>query len=496
MTNKLFSFLVSLIQQVKSTEAKIALAKYCGTLASKNYCGTFRDRNIDAFFKSYALKNNKVFPPLKAHDTNQIVHVFTTTYITGGHTRFLENLVQLDDCYLHHLLITDQGEIPVRQSLFDFIQSKGGDVHLLQKNTLNEQILAFQAFISEKASKIILHIHPHDILPSIALQNKPDELEVLFFNHADHLYSYGCDVSTTIINIREEAQRISVHERKMQHSCILPLPILKKEASTFNLSDIREKYGVKENEIIGLSIGNPAKFHKNKQHHFFKTIYTALEQNPRLKIFVVGVGHADFCPELDVREHQRLEFLGTQKDPSELQRIADIAIDPMPFGSYTALLETCYYGAYPLVCYNTIPLFNLYADVAFNGNITLDLTEESYLQHLHQFCEGELQFSKNNIAAAVKETHTGSMWVKQLHHILSGKAIEMNNNAPLPSDSSRFYELNQPIKTIQYSALVFFYENIHLFTRKEVMKIILHLTMNRYSRRETLGIIKKSIQGK
>jgi hypothetical protein len=496
MTNKLFSFLVSLIQQVKSTEAKIALAKYCGTLASKNYCGTFRDRNIDAFFKSYARKNNKEFPSLKALDTNQIVHVFTTTYITGGHTRFLENLVQLDDCYVHHLLITDQGGIPARQSLFDIIQSKGGEVHLLPKNTLNEQISAFQAFISEKASKIMLHIHPHDILPSIALHNKPDEIEVLFFNHADHLFSYGCDVSTAIINIREEAQRISVHERYMQHSCILPLPIIKKEASTFNLSNIREKYGVKENDIIGLSIGNTAKFYKNKQHHFFKTIYTALEQNPRLKIFVVGVSQADFCPELDVREHQRLEFLGAQKDPSELQRIADIAIDPMPFGSYTALLETCYYGAYPLVCYNTIPLFNLYTDEAFNGKISLDLTEESYLQHLHQFCEGKLEFSKIDIADAVKETHAGSMWVKQLHHILKEKATGTTNNTPLPSDLSRFYELNQPAKNIQYSALVFFYEHIHLFTRKEVMKIILHLTMNRYSRRETLGILKKSIQSK
>ena len=342
----------------------------------------------------------------------------------------------------------------------------------------------------------MLHIHPHDILPSIALQNIPDGIEVLFFNHADHLFSYGCDVSTEIINIREEAQRISVHERYMQHSCILPLPIIKKEASTFNLSNIREKYGVKENDIIGLSIGNTAKFYKNKQHHFFKTIYTALEQNPRLKIFVVGVSQADFCPELDVREHARLVFVGIQKDPSELQRIADIAIDPMPIGSYTAMLETCYYGAYPLVCYNAIQLFDIYTDEAFNGKISLDLTEESYLQHLHQFCEGKLEFSKIDIADAVKETHAGSMWVKQLHHILKEKATGTTNNTPLPCDLSRFYELNQPAKTIQYSALVFFYEHIHLFTRKEVLKIILHLTMNRYSRRETLGILKKSIQGK
>jgi hypothetical protein len=491
MTNKLFSFLVSLIQQVKSTEAKIALAKYCGTLASKNYCGTFRDRNIDTFFKSYARKNNKVFPPLKARNTNQIVHVFTTTYITGGHTRFLENLVQLDDCYVHHLLITNQGEIPVRQSLFDIIHSKGGEVHLLQKNTLDQQIVDFQAFISEKASKIILHVHPNDILPSIALQNIPDEIEVLFFNHADHLFSFGCDVSTAIINIRDEAQRISIHERCMKKSFILPLPILKAEPDHADLTAIREKYGVEENDVIGLSIGNPAKFHKNKQHHFFKTIYTALEQNPRLKIFVVGVSQADFCPELDVIEHQRLEFLGTQKDPSELQRIADISIDPMPLGSYTALLETCYYGAYPMVCYGTIPLFDLYKDEAFKGQFTIDLNEKEYLEHLKKFCEGKVNFSKEEIAKAIKTNHSGKEWLQRFYSIMDN----VNSSECLipagKEELERFYELNQPWKQVQYATLSFFYEHIHLFSMKEVLKIVQHLISNRYSLKEILGIVKK-----
>lgn len=496
MTRKLFGFLVKLFQQVHSSEAKIALAVYCGNLASKNYCGTFRESTFDAFFKAYASKNNNEFPALKVSGSNQVVHVLTTIYTTGGHTRFVENLVQLDDHFQHHLLISDQGETPIRQSLIDLIKLKGGKVLFLQKGNINEQTKELQQFLSENAAKIMLHIHPHDILPSIALQNKPKNLEVYFFNHADHLFSYGCDVADTIINIREEAHRISIHERNMTQSCILPLPIIKKDAAEFNIEQIREKYGVRENEIIGVSIGNTVKFYRNNKHHFFKTIFTALQQNPLLRLFVVGISPSDFCNELDVTEHERLHFLGLQKDPSELQRIADIAFDPMPIGSYTALLETCFYGAYPLVCYDTIYLFDLYTDAAFIGKINLDSSEQDYLNHLKRICDGNVELSKNEITQSIKETHTGNDWLNQLHLILNGKALIPKSETPLPTEISRFYELNLPDKKNQYSTLSFFYENIHLFTRKEVLKIVLHLISNRYSVKETLGIIKKHMVNK
>jgi hypothetical protein len=491
MTARLFSFLSGLIQQVKSTEAKMALAKFCGILASKNYCGLFRDKGIESFFRSFNFNE----PILNSIGTNQIVHVFTTTYTTGGHTRFLENLVQLDDKYQHHLVVTNQGNVTPRQSLIDIIVSKGGTVHFLENNRLEEKIIEFRELLFENASTVMLHIHPYDFVPSIALQDKPKELEVFFFNHADHLFSYGCDVSDSIINIREEAHRISFHERFMKHSSILPLPIIKKENDSSDLTDIRKKFNVKETDIIGVAIGNPEKFYKNKKHHFFRTIALGLEQNPRLKVFIVGISKDDFCPELDITEHGRLFFLGIQKDPTDIQLIADIAIDPMPIGSYTALLETCYFGAYPLVCYDTICLFDLYNDAAFYGKITIDLTEKDYLDHLQRICEGKVEMTKLEVASSVKETHTGTSWLNQFHLIIEGKA-NVEHKVPLPTELFRFFELNQPKNKIRYSVLSFFYENIQLFSKREVFKIIIHLALNRYSMRETLSILKKSLQYK
>jgi hypothetical protein len=194
-----------------------------------------------------------------------------------------------------------------------------------------------------------------------------------------------------------------------------------------------------------------------------------------------------------VREHERLVFVGIQKDPSELQRIADVAIDPMPFGSYTALLETCYYGAYPMVCYGTIPLFDLYKDEAFKGQFTIDLNETEYLKHLKKVCEGKVNINNLEIAKAIKTNHSGNEWLQCFYSILKKENSSEHLTQPSEEDLEHFYELNQPLHKVQYATLSFFHENIHLFTKIEVLKIVFHLISNRYSVKETLGILKKFI---
>ena len=493
MTSRLFCFLEKLIQHVKSTDAKMALANYCGILASRNYCGTFRSVIVEQFFETYSLKFKKHNKTLKSLGTKQLVHVFTTTYTTGGHTRFLENLVNIDDNYTHHLLVTNQGETPARTSLFESIKAKGGKIHFIKGDHLDEQVHEIHEFISENASNIVLHIHQYDSLPSIALNAFKGEIDIHFFNHADHSFSFGCDVSNSVINIRQEAQRISQYKRNQLNSQILPLLILKDDSIVSNRKNIREKYGIQDSDIVGVSIGNPLKFYKTEKHYFFQTIVKALEQNLNLKVFIVGVGLADFCEALGVVEHERLKFLGLIPDPSELQLLADIALDPMPLGSYTALLETCYYGAYPMVCFDTIPLFDLYKDEAFKGHFNIDLNEKAYLEHLKKVCERKINYSKDEISAAIKTYHCGKEWLQRFSSIIE-KEISSDFSSPLSDEEIlRFYELNQPWKEVQNTTLSFFYENIQLFTKKEVIKIVLHLTFNRYSVREILGIVKKRV---
>ena len=60
-----------------------------------------------------------------------MIHIITKTFEIGGHSRYLENLLQLDDIHTHHLIISDQGKTKPRENIYTLIkQQKGTITHL------------------------------------------------------------------------------------------------------------------------------------------------------------------------------------------------------------------------------------------------------------------------------------------------------------------------------------------------------------------------------
>lgn len=487
-----YSFLMNLFLSSKNENTKLALARIIGETTLKNYCGTFREPAIESFFEKYSVKRfGKIGISERNNTDNEIVHILSTCYTTGGHTRLVENIVQLDAKRRHHLILTEQGSVPLRESLIDLIRSGGGEILIINtEEELSTRCNQIQQFVFQHDGKIMIHIHPYDFLPSIALSAFKDKLEILFFNHADHVFSYGCDIAHKVINIRDEAHNCTVHFRKKDQSYVLPLPIIKKEVTKAEQQEIKKKYGINEDTIIGLSIGSSYKFIKTETHHFFRTIYQALQSHPTLHIFIVGVDEASVKNSMyEYIYHNRLHLMGIMDDPTDLQSIADLAIDPMPFGSYTSLLETSYYGAYPLVCYNTFPLFNLYQDPSFDELIKLDKNEQEYLNHLTQFFSGKVQLDRNSIKERIEQYHSGNYWLIKYENIISSNFPSENSNCP--DYMERLYQLNEEYSIIKNRILSFLYENIQLFTKLQLVKISFYLMRNGYSKREIAGIFKK-----
>ena len=137
------------------------------------------------------------------------------------------------------------------------------------------------------------------------------------------------------------------------------------------------------------------------EYNFFRTMNKALTENDNLQVAVVG-GTPEKIRELnlDKYEHPRFYFLGTITDPSELQAHSDLAIDPIPMGSYTALLETCWYGAIPMVRYNSIELFDLTKDLSFQSKFNVSHDETTYLAEIKKAVNSENSEEKKNIASS------------------------------------------------------------------------------------------------
>jgi hypothetical protein len=486
----IYQFLKNLFLKQKDNELKLKLAELIGNVAANNYVEVFRDIEIEQFLHEYGTQFSSDVVCKKPK--NNIVHIFSTVYRVGGHTRLAEQIIQCDKKHTHHILILNQEKNELRDELIQAAEVSGGKIFILPKANLSTKANLLTEFISQYAEKVFLHIHPEDYLPSLVLNGFSKQIDFFFVNHADHRFSYGVDLATTTINIREEAAKISYHLRSSKANFILPLPINKEVFNEGDIITIKAEYNLPQDAVVALSIGSPYKFQDHGGYHFFKTIYQALEENQNLYVFIVGINEEQLknLSILSYCSHNRLFLLGRIDNPSKLQAIADIALDPMPYGSYTALLETCFYGAYPLVCYNTQPLFNLYLDLSFQGKIELDKTEEEYLHHFSELCRHKI-IAKSTIKENIQEYHSGDSWLSILKNLYNNKNIDYPLEQPLSLD--RLSIFNESEEKLQYKVVSFFYQNISSFTIKDTLFIFGFLILNLSDKKTAFAILKKRI---
>ena len=87
-------------------------------------------------------------------------------------------------------------------------------------------------------------------------------------------------------------------------------------------------------------------------------------------------------------------------------------------GSYTAFLETIYYGAYPLTCYNSPLLFNLTLDLALKNHFQMAKNEEEYLNQLKSAINTFDSNDQNRLKDIFYKHHCGENWNKTFQNSL------------------------------------------------------------------------------
>ncbi|MBB1474348.1 hypothetical protein [Shewanella sp. SG41-3] len=212
---------------------------------------------------------------------NENLHIISTPYNRGGHTRLCERLSLMEDDD-SHLLITqefDKSALPRLQLHFKSILA-------VCHSTITDRIL----FITNKIikyNKIILHIHPDDIVSVIAVglaKKVSPKLLVLFVNHADHLFTYGRTVIDVMLQISFRGYEIdkTIFDKKYLTSFLgIPLDIKNKPKFTY----------ASKNMIIA---GNSFKMKPNKCFSIQKKLFYFLHENPESTLSVVGINYSDY----------------------------------------------------------------------------------------------------------------------------------------------------------------------------------------------------------
>lgn len=188
---------MSVIDHAKDLNQAVQMSRFLGEILWKNSIGQYElidleNILVDKYIKQFNVKVKNV-------QRHLYLHVLTKAYDTGGHTRIVERLINSEAMQESAVLITESTD---PNTLKKLSTAKYG---LTQIGKLRDSHAKIQAIINVLAQceTVVLHLHPHDIeaVIAVAIAKRHFGIQVLIYNHADHVFSFGYAVADRVLEI-------------------------------------------------------------------------------------------------------------------------------------------------------------------------------------------------------------------------------------------------------------------------------------------------------
>jgi hypothetical protein len=358
-----------------------------------------------------------------------VLHVVTAAWTIGGLSRMVWRWIQNDTESRHSIVLTRQhGSVP--EILTTAAEASGGKLHRLNNQPGN--ILSWSGALRRLAvgaDLIVLHIHPYDAIPLIALSDKRGMPPVALLNLVDHRFWLGVATSDLVVNQRHSGARLSQARRSIDPKRFGFLPIVLSSATRIlSAADAKAQLGLPRDSILLLSIARPNKYAPlsgfGSQHNDFilpDAILPVLDRYPSCTLMVVG-------PKPDVRWDRasqatggRVVALGLRENTAIYYQAADIYLDSFPFASITSCLEAGNYGV-PIVgcnpfspgtgvlCSDTPALENTMISVRTKAELATTLSR------LVEDREYRTEIGRHT-QESIQSVHTGIGWRQYLNEL-------------------------------------------------------------------------------
>lgn len=321
--------ILSLALSSTSLNQKLLLARLYAALVTGHPAGIY-----DAI--SFERKLLQDFTPLiselcLAHGEieNEILHIVSEPYTTGGHTRLCEKLALMNSEGAN-LLITKSADIQVIKRLRRFFKS-------IDYALNNDELLRIKEIFHYviKYKKVVLHLHPDDIVTVIAVglaKTKLKELKVYFVNHADHLFSFGKSITDVMLQISYRGYEVDnlVLDKPYVNSFLgIPVHVNAKPIMKPLIRDI---------VIAGASF----KMKPTAKLSIQKELFKFLSENRLVTLKVIGCNYSDFWWwKLKLYYPKRVTLYNSLPYEKYLEVIksCDTCIDTAPVTGGTAFVE-------------------------------------------------------------------------------------------------------------------------------------------------------------
>ncbi|MEW9572824.1 glycosyltransferase [Rhodanobacter sp. Si-c] len=330
-------------------EHAIELATNASALAWLQGCGIFASPRLEALLA----RIGQAIPaetPRKRETGGQrhVVSVVSRAYDTGGHTRLACRWIALDQHSRHTLVTTRQGNTPIPAMIEALTGNRQAALATLSSDSEVGLVRALRDCLAD-ADLVVLHIHPDDPLPVVALAGMDSPPTVLFEDHASHAFWNGASTSNLIVSLTESATRIATMRRGVPPSQIgwVPIPL---DFATLDQPpgiDVRERYRIPPDAPLLMSCGAAYKFMPIDGVSLADLLLPLLDERPDVHVLLVGPSSDPAGTHLAASCPERVHLAGNIAEPDVLRAAyasCDIYLDVAPFPSNTAMCEAAALG--------------------------------------------------------------------------------------------------------------------------------------------------------
>jgi glycosyltransferase involved in cell wall biosynthesis len=316
-----------------------------GVVGWNYHFGEWRDAEIDRALADVAGALHEKLPVQAAdrEPRGRVTHLTSSVVDGGGHTEVILAWCDLLKRYenAEQSLVSSEW-INSREHGRNNLGALSETVdayHLCPKAlSPTEKVLwLYERLLKAGPATLILHVNPNDVLALCAalMLRRSTGARLVFFNHADHVFSLGMTLAERVIEYRRAGALYSMGHRGIEPERLYIVPLGCRPRASSKVS--RAELGVPDNCTVSITVAAYYKLVPDEGWNFGRAIYELLSAEPGHYHLMVGhgsqavvrdiMGHFKTAP-AEVRS--RLVWLGRRTDIDALLEATDFLIESFP----------------------------------------------------------------------------------------------------------------------------------------------------------------------
>jgi hypothetical protein len=275
---------------------------------------------------------------------SRVLHVVSSVYSIGGHTKLCRRWIELDtDRRPTVALLRQEGEVP-DELLASVAARRGWLVDLTRERAGLATQARVLANLAAEHDVVVLHIHPDDPVPNLALAHRGSRPPTIFVNHAGRSFSLGLAVADVVAWLRPATRDLCVSRRGVPHERLAYLPIPIDPPMAVDRDTARERCGLPRDALVILTVAHAYKYYPVDGRFIGDLIVPLLDREPRAILVAVGPQPEGPWARAEDLTDGRVRAVGPQRPLDDWYASADIYLDSFPLSSETCVREAALAG--------------------------------------------------------------------------------------------------------------------------------------------------------